>query len=326
MDQLPTIFLPLSIWFQGLGEWLIPPMQAITFLGNEFFYILVMPALYWCLNPALGIEIGIVLLLSGNLNTLLKLTFYSPRPFWISPEIRKLASGTSFGFPSGHAQNAASLWGLAAVKAQKLSLQIILVGVVFLIGLSRIVLGVHFFHDVLFGWLVGTLLLTAYLRLRAPCLRWFDKYSPGTKVLLVLICSLLFLGSGLVLSVLQSANPLPAEWLLRMETPADTASLESIFSISAIFFGMGSGIILLPISSQRLNSGSMFNKGIRYAVGLAGVLLLYAGLGALFPGGRTPAALILRYLRYTLIGAWIAWWAPLVFDRMGLLPELEPQG
>jgi membrane-associated phospholipid phosphatase len=325
MDQLAAVFLPISIWFQGLGDWLIVPMQAITFLGNEFFYILVMPALYWCLNPALGIEIGIVLLLSGNLNTLLKLTFYSPRPFWINPEIRKLASGTSFGFPSGHAQNAASLWGLAAVKAQRLGLQIFLVGLIFLIGLSRIVLGVHFFHDVLVGWLVGTLLLTAYLRLQGPFLDWWDNILAGKKVLLILICSLAFLGVGLALTMLRSAEPLPPDWLLQMETPADTASLESIFSISAIFFGMGSGLVLLPFSFQRLRHGSGLKKGIRYAVGLAGVMVFYAGLGALFPDGRTPAALILRYLRYTLIGAWIAWWAPLVFDRLGLLLEPESQ-
>jgi len=321
MENLTTIFLPVSIWFQNLGPWLILPMQGITFLGNEFFYILVMPALYWCLSATLGIEIGIMLLISGSVNTLFKLIFYSPRPFWVSREIQKLASGTSFGFPSGHAQNAASLWGLAAVKTKRIGIQLALIALIVLIGFSRIVLGVHFFHDVLGGWLIGTLLLVFYQRFRDPFLKWFENFTRGRKVLIILSISFLFIVSGLLLTWRQSGNPLPPDWLLMMETPADTASLEGLFSISAILFGMGSGLVLMTGSPQRLNAGSAVQKIIRYVLGLAGVLVLYAGLGTLFPEGRSALALGLRFVRYALIGAWISWWAPLIFDRLGLIPK-----
>jgi len=38
--------------------------------------------------------------------------------------------------------------------------------------------------------------------------------------------------------------------------------------------------------------------------------------------------MILRYLRYTLIGLWIAWGSPLLFEKLGvgvIKPYLPPQ-
>ena len=116
MDILTQIFTPAAIWFQGIPNWLIPIMKAITFLGNVEFYLIVMPLLFWCLDPSLGIRIGIMLLISGDINSLLKLGFRSPRPFWVSSEVIKFSEATGFGFPSGHAQSAASNWGLLATS------------------------------------------------------------------------------------------------------------------------------------------------------------------------------------------------------------------
>jgi hypothetical protein len=57
---------------------------------------------------------------------------------------------------------------------------------------------------------------------------------------------------------------------------------------------------------------------LRVAVGLVGVVVLWQGLGVVFPGGEAPLDLVLRYLRYGLVGAWVGGLAPLLFRRLGL--------
>ncbi len=86
------------------------------------------------------------------LNLLAKNAFARVRPdFWVS-----LLPETTFSFPSGHAmQSMAVMAGLVAMTWQdRWGWPVALVGVcfVFLVGLSRIYLGVHFPSDIFAGW------------------------------------------------------------------------------------------------------------------------------------------------------------------------------
>ena len=56
----------------------------------------------------------------------------------------------------------------------------------------------------------------------------------------------------------------------------------------------------------------------RYILGLVGLLILWYGLGLVFPREATFIAYLLRYLRYTLVGAWITAGAPYLFLRLHL--------
>ena len=89
-------------------------MQFFTFLGNEPFYLFILPAIYWCLDPRLGRRLALILVLSNSLNGLLKIAFHLPRPAWIDPRIKVLSLEKSYGLPSGHAMNAVALWGYLA--------------------------------------------------------------------------------------------------------------------------------------------------------------------------------------------------------------------
>ncbi len=57
---------------------------------------------------------------------------------------------------------------------------------------------------------------------------------------------------------------------------------------------------------------------MRYLLGVAGVLIIRYGLKFIFPDGETVLAYFLRYLRYTLIGFWVAGGAPWTFIRLKL--------
>lgn len=95
---------------------------------------------------------------SGVLITYLKAVFGRPRPVLERP----LAVESGLSFPSGHSVSSLVLYGLLSyimvltlprIAARPLILLTLVMGVS--IGMSRIVLGVHFFSDVLAGWSVG---------------------------------------------------------------------------------------------------------------------------------------------------------------------------
>jgi uncharacterized membrane protein YGL010W len=57
-------------------------------------------------------------------------------------------------------------------------------------------------------------------------------------------------------------------------------------------------------------------------VGAVGILIFYVGLDVLFgliaPDGEALLPFILRYIRYTLVGAWVSAGAPWIFVRLKL--------
>jgi hypothetical protein len=65
-------------------------------------------------------------------------------------------------------------------------------------------------------------------------------------------------------------------------------------------------------------SGPLGKRAARYLVGLIGVLVLYAGLKAIFPSGDTLIAYFFRYIRYTFLGFWVFGAAPWTFARLNL--------
>src|SRR6185436_699755 len=70
---------------------------------------------------------------------------------------------TSFGFPSGHAQNAATAWIATAFYFKKRWIWTTAILLISLVGLSRVYLGVHFPTDVLGGWVIGALFACLWL-------------------------------------------------------------------------------------------------------------------------------------------------------------------
>jgi hypothetical protein len=66
------------------------------------------------------------------------------------------------------------------------------------------------------------------------------------------------------------------------------------------------------------HGGSLAQRSLRFLLGAAGMIALWYGLGAVFPRGDFPAAYLLRYLRYFLLGCWTAAGAPWLFIRLKL--------
>ena len=177
-DLLIDINLPIIIWVQSWGSWLSAPMQFFSFLGTEQFFLIIAPAVYWCWNTRLGLRLGIYLFISVSVNYCLKLIIHGPRPYWIDSRVHALAAESSFGSPSGHAQTAVVFWGTLASGIGRRWAWVLAIIVILLIGISRIYLGVHSPTDVLAGWLAGSVLLYALLKLEPMAISWLKQRSP----------------------------------------------------------------------------------------------------------------------------------------------------
>jgi membrane-associated phospholipid phosphatase len=131
---------------QSVGSWLTAPMRAITFLGDEKFYLVAIPLVYWCIHKGLGADLAALLVISGFVNGCLKSLVKRSRPFWEASELR-LSRASSFSTPSGHAQSSAALYGYLAwflARGRRSALAaVVLALLAALVALSRVP-GVHF--------------------------------------------------------------------------------------------------------------------------------------------------------------------------------------
>ncbi len=235
------------IAFQSLaGSWLIAPMQFFSFLGNEEFFLLILPLIYWSIDSALGLQVGLILMTSNLFNYAAKLIFASPRPYWLSSHVRALwLNETSFGIPSGHAQIAASVWGMVAVYYKRFWVWAVALTVIFLIGVSRVFLGAHFPHDVVFGWLLGAAILWAFAYLGQPVGAWLGKKKTSQQVLIAFTGSLLFIALGGGSWSLRRAYQVPETWisgaLLAGAHLPDPVDLSGVFTSAGTLFGLAAG-------------------------------------------------------------------------------------
>ncbi len=322
MDTILDLNIPIILFIQNLGAWLETPMQFFTFLGDEEFFLLILPLLYWCIDAGLGFRLGTVLLVGGSLNSTLKLLFHSPRPFWYSSKVIALNEGTAFGFPSGHSQNAASLWGLVAASIKRRWAWVVAILVIFFIGLSRIYVGVHFPIDVLVGWTVGFLFLWAFLKLEKPIGAWVKEQSLAAQIGASFGVSVLIILIGFLAKASLGPWQIPEFWFRNGGADIDPLSIEGFFTTAGTFFGMGAGAVLFAHLKGKLDvSGPFFQRILRYVLGMVVVIVIYAGLKIIFLDGASPLALMLRFVRYGLVGLWISLGAPLVFQKLKLIPS-----
>lgn len=136
--------------------------KVVTLFGYQLVYVLaalVAVGLLWR-KQWLYLTMGAVTVFGGMLlNSVLKALIARPRPFFIDPVMVEVF----YSFPSGHAMTAMVAYGFGAyllwqvVKPSWLR-AVVLFGatlMIVLVGISRLYLGVHYFSDVIGGFLAG---------------------------------------------------------------------------------------------------------------------------------------------------------------------------
>jgi len=277
--------------------------QAATFLGEEAFYLIFLPFIYWCLNKQVGVGLAYISIFSAYLNSVLKLTFRLSRPS--DPRLVLLRTETSPSFPSNHAQGAVVNWGYLATRFRHKVFSIAAVVLVFLIAFSRIYVGVHFPQDVVGGLLIGLLLLVAYNWVVGTIERQrFDLPSPIKLTLSVVVpLALLF------------AHPFDVDGTYPAEIAATTMGT---------ILGMSIGFILEQEHIRFKVDGLWWKRVLRFILGMVLVAIFYVGLRVVFPEEVSHSvAIALRMVRYSLVGFSMAFLAPWLFVATSLAERGE---
>ncbi len=304
--------------FQAFGGWLKLPMEIFTFFGDEQFYLLAIPLVYWCLHKALGADLAVMLVLSSFTNTAVKSFFKHSRPFWENASLR-LSDATSFSTPSGHAQSSAALFGqVGRFGADRRNRRLWIAGMALLIVmvcLSRVYLGVHFPGDVLWGAAVGLALLALYDGPKPALLPRLKKLSLGMHVLLALVTA------AVMLAVVAWVLSIPfgtGQMFGALYTEAWSSALSDAGTIAGLTFGLWIGLVLETRHVGFSVAGPLWQRGLRYVLGVIGLAAIWLGLKILFPEEPLALGLVLRIVRYGLAMLWaIALW-PWLFVRIGL--------
>jgi hypothetical protein len=266
-------------------------MRGLSALGTAYFYLLALPFVYWCIDKRRGMRIGLLFFLSAFVNGWLKHATMEPRPYTFDVSVAK-ASESSFAFPSGHAQAAATFWGSAMSLFRKPWAGILAVAVPLLIGFSRVYLGVHFPTDVLGGWILGLLLVVAERRYGDRVERFFGRQRDQIRLAAVAAVAL-------AMNALDMRNTL----------------------ISGVFFGFGAGLVFAPRAACYSTKGSLAQKALRFVVGTAGTGILYLGPKILLTSIEPFSLALVSFVRYAIVGFWVSLGAPWLFIKLGLAKE-----
>lgn len=152
-------------------SFLFEPFRMITNLGSEFFLYPFVPIaaialIIWYKHWLPGVLLGGGTLVAHLINRLIKNLVERERP---SVSVSANAEGHSF--PSGHSMIPMVCYGLLAYfiarklksKAAILAVQILSALLIFLIGISRYVINVHYLTDIIAGFFFGFLILIALI-------------------------------------------------------------------------------------------------------------------------------------------------------------------
>ena len=260
---------------------------------NSAFYVVVIGIFYWGIDTKKGAKLGSALLFSTCVNVAIKNFFQVPRPYIFDPTVSTNATETSFAFPSGHSQAAATFFPLFAglQRSWKKWLKV-LVGVCIpiIVALSRMYLGVHYPTDVIVGLALGFLISCGVLLFWDNIAVYVKPVRKSLKILVIaLICFCL--------------NAIP-----RIDT-----------SSTALFFGFTVGhIFITEKNSFSAKSGTTLQKVLRIFLGFVIIAAIYLGLKIIFPGNESDLYQLFRFLRYGIIGFSGTYLVPKLFVALKL--------
>ena len=284
-------------WLQGFSPELDWLFRLLSFMGNEGFYLFLLPFLYWCVDRRVGARLTLLFLISAYLNAAAKVLAAQPRPFQYDSRVNRIVEAGGGGLPSGHAQHGLVVWGYLAARIRSPWAWVGAGLLVVAISLSRLYLGVHFPVDIVGGYLLGAALLIV--------MAWL---GPGTEAWVVR-----------QRSTVQVAIALAVPGILILLAPAWD---RSCISAGAAWMGAGTGMALERRWVGFEVGGSWRKKTLRFLVGFAISVALWAGLRAAFISLEPEP--FFRFIRYGLLGLWASLGAPWVFLGMKLAQTRSP--
>lgn len=324
MEELYQLSIALTTLLQEAYPQLLGFMTVVSTLGSEEFFLVFLPFFYWCVDKRLGRQLGYFFLLSGLLNNILKNAFRQPRPFWLEPDIQA-GEAEGYGLPTGHVQNTTVVFFLLAAYFRRWWAWLLVLFYIFLMGLSRVYLGVHFIQDVPVGFAVGLLVFGAFLVWQQLFFERYSKQILGRRLLLMVLIPAVLAAVYVGLLLIIGPPNLDVPWASYIPA-AELNGHEDVVSTIAGLLGFGIGILLESSRIRFRADGQIWRRILRYVLGIIVAVGIWAGLRAVFPAEPAWLALPLRFLRYLILLLWVTYFAPWVFVKLRLAsadPESE---
>jgi membrane-associated phospholipid phosphatase len=286
----PGIIDAIRNLLPGLGDF----FMLVTQLGSEIFFIVLLLIGYWAFNKRESIIMTYVLIIAVLSNYWLKYIIANNRPpasYWLPG-----ADPPNYSTPSGHSQYSATFYGWLTVRIKKW--WIVLIGIIltFLIGLSRIYIGVHFLDDVLLGWGIGILIVIVFYYLEKPAREYLSKYKFEHLLLVVFFI-------GFVMLVIAAMLPAPPN--------------DNFGNIGGLTMGLALGLVLenhYVGFSTEIPDGKKWKLVLRIVIGLVLVIGVMIGLSGILP----TEDILLRSIRYFLTALMGVFVWPLIFKKANL--------
>lgn len=153
---------PLMLWInRHTGDWYAPLAAVFHYVGKTALAVPVLALLaalaYWRKKPRHAALLVLAPLLSTLSMLLIKISVNRPRPeFW-----PRLIEESNWSFPSGHSSFGAVIAAIVILSSRRFPQRHVITAAAlvfaFLMGFSRLYLGVHYPTDVFAGWTNGAL-------------------------------------------------------------------------------------------------------------------------------------------------------------------------
>ena len=297
-------------WFQGLGSPVVGYiLSPFHFVGGEYGYLVLLPVIYWAISKYHGKRLMILSLGSSLVGQYMKLVFARPRPFQVSPDrISPMFEQAGYGIPSGHSILGTVIAGYTWYRFPRNWIRIVAVAFALLMGVSRMVHGLHFLQDVLAGLILGLVLIALFWWLDTRFSERMAAWSVPRKLVIIAIIATL-------------------GFILALVVEHDYEERKDILSVIGAIIGGLSGFALEHRFIHFSTDGKILIRILRTIVGLVVTVGIFFGLDVLYDmiidDATGIGALIIYVVRYGLVSLFATAGAPYLFVRLRLAPTTE---
>lgn len=285
------------------NPYLTEAVKIFTDVSTYWFAVLV-PLMYiWCIDYKKGLHLFYVLTFGAGINHGIKSVLRVPRPYTYVPEIM-LKTESSFSTPSGHSFTGALIYPSVLLYGEDIRLKTkikIMLAILFpfLIGLSRIYLGVHYPADVLAGWLLGGIISTVFILFVNRIEKRVSEFSKFSSKNMK---SIKFAAAAIFVFIII---------LINRETPNTAGAL----------FGLAFGNIYIyePLQINfDASRGALLKKLFRFMLGgiisaIPVAIFYFAGIHTNHPQFR-----LYSFLEFAAAGTIVSGIMPLIFSKLKL--------
>lgn len=287
-------------WMQhGLGGFGSLLGKVFSFIGGEMGLLLVALILLFCWRKEVGYRLALMVAAVNTWLPMIKAAVLRPRPYMEYPgrvEGREAVdAGASmddvaaqgYSFPSTHAASAAALYLPLGKAAKKSWMWIVCILITLLVGVARVIAGMHYPTDVLAGWALGLAAIGIFLLLEKTVKKEWIRHL---IILVSVLPGVIFVRTqdyytslGMVIGVV-AAIPFERKYVGFRDTKNIAAMILRPLCAFGIYFILNT-LLKLPFDKAFLESaslGAFLIRTARYAVIVFVMLGVYPKLFPLF--------------------------------------------